>query len=349
MDGMMGRRELLSRGARYAVGAAAFGSLLDAGAAFGATRAAVGAAGLGTLRLQLNWIRNFEFAGSYIADKKGYYRKEGFSSVKLMTGGPTVSVEPIVASGKATLAYGVTELTAAAIQKGAPLTIIGAGFQKNPLVIMSLASKPLMSPKDMIGKKIGVQAFEDAVWTAFLKINKIDAGKVTKVPVQFDPAPLVNGDVDGFVSFSTNEPVALAAQGVKTHLLFLGDFGFNLFEQVYVVGTETLKKNRAAVVGALRAEARGWRENIKNPTLGPSLGVNVYGKGLGLKLPAEIAGNKAQIKLMDTPWTRRKGLFYMNPADIAKVVKTLGVLGVKVSSGVFTNDVLDEIYKNGVI
>ena len=67
------------------------------------------------------------------------------------------------------------------------------------------------------------------------------------------------------------------------------------------------------------------------------------------KLPAEIAGNKAQIKLMDTPWTRRKGLFYMNPADIAKVVKTLGVLGVKVSSGVFTNDVLDEIYKNGVI
>ena len=52
---------------------------------------------------------------------------------------------------------------------------------------------------------------------------------------------------------------------------------------------------------------------------------------------------------MDTPWTRKKGLFYMNPADIAKVVKTLRVLGAKVNSSAFSNNVLDEVYRHGVI
>ena len=39
----------------------------------------------------------------------------------------------------------------------------------------------------MIGKKIGVQATNEAVWNAFLKANNIDPSKINKVPVQFDP------------------------------------------------------------------------------------------------------------------------------------------------------------------
>ena len=58
----------------------------------------------------------------------------------------------------------------------------------------------------MKGKKIGVQATNEAVWNAFLKANKIDAGSITKVPVQFDPTPLTTGEVDGWFSFVTNEP-----------------------------------------------------------------------------------------------------------------------------------------------
>ena len=301
MERSMDRRELVARGVTGAAAAtAALGLTGMTDEAYANTRGRA-VPSLGALHLQLNWIRNFEFAGSYLADSKGYYKSEGFSSVDLKTGGPSVAVEPIVASGRATLAYGVTELTATAIQKGAPLKIIGAGLQKNPLVIMSLAKTPLKKPGDLIGKKIGVQAFEDSIWEAFLKINKIAASSVKKVPVQFDPAPLVNGEVDGFLSFSTNEPVALAAQGVKTHLLYLGDFGFDLFEQVYMVNTSTLKKQRPAIVAAMRAEARGWRANIKDPTAGPKLGVSVYGKGLGLKLPAEVAGNRAR----SSSWIRR--------------------------------------------
>ena len=79
---------------------------------------------------------------------------------------------------------------------------IGAQYQKNPFAIMTLASKPIKTPQDMIGKKIGVQATNNAVWLSFLKANNIDPGKVDKVVVQFDPSPLASGTVDGWFSFS---------------------------------------------------------------------------------------------------------------------------------------------------
>ena len=65
----------------------------------------------------------------------------------------------------------------------------------------------------MKGKKIGVQAVNEPVWNAFLKAAKIDPGDVTKVPAQFDPQPLVAGEVDGWFSFFTNEPNLLQHAG----------------------------------------------------------------------------------------------------------------------------------------
>ena len=76
----------------------------------------------------------------------------------------------------------------------------------------------------MIGKKIGVQATNEPVWNAFLKANKIDPSKVTKVPVQFDPTPLVTGEVDGWFSFFTNEPNLLKVQGIETDVFLLADY-----------------------------------------------------------------------------------------------------------------------------
>src|SRR6185436_12796984 len=146
----------------------------------------------GQLNYQLSWVKNVEFAGAYLADSKGYYTAAGFGSVNLMAGGPNVSQDAVVASGKALLGISSPDITAAAMLKGADLVIVGAQYQKNPFAIMSLASAPINTPQEMIGKKIGVQAVNEPIWNAFLKANNIDPSKVTKVPAQFDPSPLVS-------------------------------------------------------------------------------------------------------------------------------------------------------------
>jgi ABC-type nitrate/sulfonate/bicarbonate transport system substrate-binding protein len=298
--------------------------------------------------MQLNWIKNFEFAGSYIADEQGLYTAEGFSAVELLAGGPDVAVEPLVVSGTATMAYGVTSLVASAILEGAALKVVGAAFQINPLGVLSLAESPITTPQDLVGKTIGVAPFQDSVWQAFLEINDIDPSSVNQAPQQFDPAPLVAGDWDGMMAFITNQPVSLQNEGIDTAFLMFGDYGYDLFEQLYFVTEERLSQERDVVVGALRAEAMGWRTNLNDPELGAQVTVDRYGEELGLDYETELGGNNAQNKLIDTPITRESGLFYMSPDAIERSLSTLEVLGLSISADVFTNDVLDEIYADGI-
>ena len=82
--------------------------------------------------------------------------------------------DAVVAAGKAFVGISSPDITAAAILQGADLIIVGAQYQKNPFCIMSLATKPIHTPQDMIGKKIGVQSTNESVWKAFLKANNID-------------------------------------------------------------------------------------------------------------------------------------------------------------------------------
>jgi ABC-type nitrate/sulfonate/bicarbonate transport system substrate-binding protein len=183
----------------------------------GATTAAGAKKDFGKLALRLSWIKNSEFAGSYFADDAGYYTAEGFSAVDLIAGGPSASpIEVDVQSGKALVGISGPDIVAAAISKGADLVIIGAQYQKNPFCVMSLAKTPLKSPQDMYGKKFGLQAANQVVWDAFVKASGIDDAKINKVPVQFDPQPLVNGEADGWMSFVTNEPNLLKVKGVDT-------------------------------------------------------------------------------------------------------------------------------------
>ena len=140
----------------------------------------------------------------------------GFSSVTLIAGGASATPqETDVVTKKALVGISSPDITGAAITKGAPLKIIGAQYQKNPFAILSLASKPIKTPQDMYGKKIGVQATNESVWSAFVKATKLDESKITKVPVQFDPLPLTQGTVDGWFSFVTNEPNDSAEQGIR--------------------------------------------------------------------------------------------------------------------------------------
>ena len=99
--------------------------------------------GLGTLDVQLNWVKNAEYAGTWIADSEGYFTDAGFDKVNFIAGGPGVSQEESVISGKGLIGLTAPDFTASAVLEGADLVILGALFQKNPFCFMSLASNPV--------------------------------------------------------------------------------------------------------------------------------------------------------------------------------------------------------------
>lgn len=313
----------------------------------GSSGSSGGAKSFGKLDYRLSWIKNVEFGGAYIADTKGYYKAAGFSAVNLIAGGPTATLaESDVTTGKAFVGISAPDITASAVVKGAPLIIIGAQYQKNPFAVMSLAKSPIKTPEDMYGKKIGVQAANESVWNAFVKARKLDASKITKVPVQFDPTPLTKGEVDGWFSFVTNEPNLLKVKGIETVTFELADYSYPLVSETYAVRKESLTKDRDKIKAMLTADIRGWKDGLANPQLPADLAANTYGKGLGLDAKEQGLESASQNKLILSDETKKNGLFTITPALIEENIKTLSFAGLSLKAEqLFDMSVIDELYK----
>ena len=345
MTSYIDRRSLLRGGAGLGLLGATAAVLAACGDSSDDSGGGNAAKSFGALNYQLSWVKNVEFAGAYIADSKGYYTGAGFGSVNLMAGGPNVSQDAVVASGKALLGISSPDITAAAILKGADLVIVGAQYQKNPFAIMSLASAPINSPQEMVGKKIGVQATNEPVWNAFLKANNIDPSKVTKVPAQFDPSPLVSKEVDGWFSFFTNEPNLLKTKGVDTAVMLLNDHGYPMVSETYAVKKSTLTGDRDKLKAALIGDIKGWTDSIADPKLGANLAATKYGKDLGLDEAEQVLESTAQNTVVSTGDTKANGLFTITDELIDETIKTLALGGTTITKDkLFDLSILSEVY-----
>jgi ABC-type nitrate/sulfonate/bicarbonate transport system substrate-binding protein len=301
---------------------------------------------LGEMAYQLSWVKNFQFIGEYIADYKGYYTALGLA-VDLLAGGPSVAAEPIVVSGKALVGQSGPDSTANAVAKGAPLKIIGTNYQRASYAIIAMAEKNLREPRDMIGRKIGVQTKNLVIWRAFLKTCRIDPSLIDAVPVLHDFTPLISGEVDGFFGFSNDDAIQLKEKGYDVNYLLLADFGYKMFICTFMVTTDTLTNvfKRAQVVAFMKGEIKGWQDALKDPALGAKLTVEVYGKGNGLTETTQAKSAEATNALIVSPDTEKHGLFWMGDEAVDQTIQTLATAGVACSKDMFTNEILEECFQ----
>jgi ABC-type nitrate/sulfonate/bicarbonate transport system substrate-binding protein len=313
----------------------------------GCAPAATEKAGFGDLSIQLSWIKNSEFAGQFFAVENGYYTEAGFSSVNLVAGPAATEAE--VLSGNALVGIANPISTAPVIlNEGAPLKIIGTTYQKNPFTILSLKDGAnIETIQDLIGKRIGVQAGpNETLFDALLKANGIDASQVTKVPVQYDPAPLTNGEVDGFLAYVTNESFVVADQGFEVTNLLFADNGLPFVTESFVVTQDSIDNNREALKAFLKATILGWKDAIADPDGGADLAINNFGKDLGLNAKKEYYQSKTQNEiLVQTDETAANGLFTISDAMIAQNLATLKAAGYTITAEqLFDLTLLAEVY-----
>jgi len=313
--------------------------------------AAATATPLGTVTWQLGWLETVEYAGSYVADDRGYYRAQGID-VSIKGGGPNVAVEPLIVAGKALVGNSSIAAVAQARVNGAPLKIVAAAWQKNPEVFLSLAARPIRTPQDLIGKRVGVPSDDLVDVHGFLAAQRIDAARVRFVPVQYDPTPLVAGEIDAYFGISTDQLVSLTLHGVAVHPMYLEDFGYSGLYQPYVVHDETLKDPvaRAKVAAFLRGEQLGWRAALADPSLGATLAVRTYGASLGLDPKEELAQARATNALVRSPETRSNGLLWMSETKIARAIAMLAHDGIELrSADLFDTTMLSELNRQGIV
>jgi ABC-type nitrate/sulfonate/bicarbonate transport system substrate-binding protein len=293
----------------------------------------------GKLVMQSAWVNDAEFMGYYIAIDHGLY-KAAQIDFKYLPGGPNVIPEETLTAGKADISLTTPDTTIKAIvDNGAKFKIIGAQYQKNPLGVISLKSSNINSPKDLEGKTLAVPDVNRISVKAMFTLNNVDESKVKIVPYEYDPTPLIKGNVDATIDFTDDVPYTIQQAGKEPSSFLLYDYGFKIFNDTVVVTEDTLKNKRELLVAWLRASRTGWDDNFQNVATYPPQFKNTWFKGNGRSIANELFFNKAAKPLIDDP----SGVYSMSDASIAANVKSLNDIGIKATTDMFDTTVLAEL------
>ena len=259
--------------------------------------------------LRLSWIKNTEFAGVFAAMEKGFYRDEGIN----LTVNPSAQNLPEVqaVAGKSDtigLSGGASLFLARA--QGVPVKAFGATFQKGPGCFLWKEASGIKGIADFQGKKIGHQQTARASTEAMLTINNLKVDDVTLIPVGFDVQPLLTGQVDILTGLVTNQVLALEGAGEKIGFAPYADLGFAFYWNTPFALEETLSSKKDLLAAWLRATARGWDYALKNADEVAKFVVDKYGEGL--KLDNQLLELKRETPLIQTDFTKQKGLLWMD-------------------------------------
>lgn len=350
---------LLRRAGAIAAAVLASALVLAGCASGGSTPAASGgsseAASFGDISVQYSWIKNEEFAGEFYAYENGYYDEAGFGEVTGIAG-PDTGVAKLLSGSVQVALSDAASVGAAVAEQDAPLKIIGATFQKNPFTILSLTDGgDIQTPEDLIGKKIGVQDSNASVFAALLAANDIDPSEVEIVPVDFDPTPLINGEVDGFMAYLTNEAITVEMAGYPVTNLAYAENGLPYVAETFTVTDQYLAENRDLLKAFLIAEIKGWTDTFTEPVEDTvSLVTDYYNESaaagdltFGELDPEKVAaGINAQALLISTDETEANGLFTISDDLKKQTLASLKTSGWDLTADqLFDTSIIDEIYE----
>lgn len=300
------------------------------------------AANLQPVNFQLSWLHSVQFGGSYIAAHKGYWSDLGLD-VSLSQGGPNAPVEPPVVSGTALVGISAADYTAAAVSQGAPFKIIAVAMQKNPFAIASLSGNPVNEPADLVGKRIGMAVANTPVLEALCTLNEVDINAIEIVPTQYDPAPLVAGQVDCLLCWETDLPVAMTTQGVDNTTMLMADHGYAVHSQTYIATEDAIANRRDALVALLRGEVMGWNDYLADTDAAAALTVDMF-PDAGLSLDAQKLQAARQVPLMFSDLTAENGFGWFTDETVAANVETLALLGRDVTPDLWDRSLLEEVH-----
>jgi NitT/TauT family transport system substrate-binding protein len=262
-----------------------------------------------TINMQLGWLASNNNIGEVVAKQLGYFEEEKLNVV-IQPGGPSIDGVAIVASGRCEIGQvsSSPSLMLAASQK-IPVKCFATGLQQHPYTFFSLEKKPIRTPKDMVGKKIGIQATGKILLTALLKKHNIPEKDVEVVVVGADFSPLLTGQVDAFTGWLTST-TAIKGLGQPPVTLRLWDAGVQLYALPLYATKDTLEKKAPMVDGFLKAMGRGYAFAQKDPEKAADLLVKEYPN---FKRDDELEGLKVLLKFAFNENTKANGWGAFDP------------------------------------
>jgi NitT/TauT family transport system substrate-binding protein len=288
----------------------------------------------------MGYIPNVQFAPWYVAEKKGYFRDAGLK-VNYNWGFEIDGVK-LVGASKADFALLGGDQVIQARAQDIPLVYVANYYNAFPIAIFSLKDKSITSPKDLIGKKVGLPAFYGATytgWRALLYGADIKESDVKTQDVGFaQVAAITQGLVDAAAGYSNNEPVQLMLAGKQINVIQVADYS-KLVGIGLVTNEKTVAERPEIIQKLTTALIRGIQDTLDNPDAALSITVQSLPEAGGQNLRMSQAVLNATLPL----WKNTR-IGYVDPADWAASEKFMK------DAGFIKNDIdVSRIYTNKFI
>jgi len=108
-----------------------------------------------TVRLQLKWYHQFQFAGYYAAIEKGYYKKAGLN-VQLLEAKEGKDATNSVLQGQAEFGVGTSDLLLLRTQQK-PVVVLAVIFQHSPLILLTRKDPSIQSLHDLQKRPVMIE------------------------------------------------------------------------------------------------------------------------------------------------------------------------------------------------
>ena len=200
---------------------------------------------------------NLPFVGVYVAQEKGFFSEQNLAVTIQPSPGQGQHLQ-LTAAGKVQV---TTQDAAVMLQRradpGLPLVSIALLGQHGQQAFAALAGSGLKTPKDWEGKTVGYKGTPPPDLLALIAASGADLSKIKLVNVGFDPRLLVEGKVDVYPVFKSNEPWLLRSWGQEITLWDAADYGVPTLGLTYVTSDETLRQNPEQLARFLRGALKG--------------------------------------------------------------------------------------------
>jgi NitT/TauT family transport system substrate-binding protein len=248
-----------------------------------------------TVRLQLKWVTQAQFAGYYAAQAWGFYAAEGLN-VEILPGGPEILPEDVVHEGRAE--FGVDWLPSLLVQreKGQNLVNIAQIFRRSAVAQVVWRDSGITTLGELQGRRVAVwccgNQYELYAALHTYGIDPENRSDITIVDQPFDMELFLRREVDAAAATTYNELAqVLETVNPATGRLYslddltvfsMEDEGVGMLEDGIFARAEWLAQpyNQDIAVRFLRASFRGWIYCRDHPdacvdatqALGPALG-----------------------------------------------------------------------------
>lgn len=218
--------------------------------------------------LQLKWVNQFQFAGYYAAVEKGFYKAAGLD-VELRPNGYNGSfVSPVDAVVNGDAQYGISNSGLVLnYLNGKPVVALAATLQHSAVSWIVLEKSGIRSIHDMAKKRL-MTAFpltESLELLEPFRAEGIPPDKLQLVQTGFDLQPLIDGEIDAYDGYVTNEPFLLEEKGIPYRLIDPRTYGIDFYGDVLFTSQNELNAHPERVAAFRKASMDGWRYAMKHP------------------------------------------------------------------------------------